>query len=241
MIKNICAQCTHTTHTYPGEEEIEIKSFFRKYKLINNESAVWHARETHSWRERRHQVDDDGSSEKTPEKKRITYTNTHAERGIKCFFTSSSIFVVVIIWCICCCLLLSTASSSSSMSTSSSFLVNNLNTHTDSHANTYKHGLNFNVKWRATKYNGNLSKFHYDIPLHNVIRAVVFFFGKKTFFVSTTLFHTLLVHVLFVCCGWLSWPLCVCASATWIFLCFLSKLPVRPKNYDCYCFMIALS
>lgn len=88
--------------------------------------------------------------------------------------------------CICCCWFLS----------SSLFLVNNPNTYTYSHANTHKHGLNFNVKWRATKYNGNLSKFHYDIPLHNVIRAVVFFFGRKTFFVSTTLFHTP-----FICCG----------------------------------------
>lgn len=46
--------------------------------------------------------------------------------------------------------------------------------------------LNFNVKWRATKYNGNLSKFHYDIPLHDVIRVeslllLLFFSSFSTF------------------------------------------------------------
>lgn len=170
---------THTTHTYPGEEKIEIKSFFRKYKLINKWIGyVTRSRDVQLKRKKT-------SSgwwwkEWKKSEKRITHTNlnSNAKRGIKCFFTSSSIFVVVIT-CYCWFLSTSTSSPSSpSSSTSSSFLVNNPNpyTYTNSHANTYKHGLNFNVKWlRATKYNGNLSKFHYDIPLHNVIRAVVFF------------------------------------------------------------------
>lgn len=172
VIKNIytCTHITHTTHTYPGEEEIEIKSFFRKYKLINNESAVWHAQEIYTVEEK------EDIKWMIPEKKTELHTQTHERKARnRMLFHLFVDFCGGHYCCICCCWFHSSSSFSAS-STSSLVLVNNPNhTHTYSHANTYKHGLNFNVKWRATKYNGNLSKFHYDIPLHNVIRAVVFF------------------------------------------------------------------